>query len=123
MPVEEAILAPSGGVTNSRGDGKRDSGLTPAHSEHDWHLFCVINWRAKCRCTYPPSRTSSTACFCIMNPLNTERPTNLFMGHVAVVEPDASPQIWPQLAAQGHLNITMGCVRVTDSGLGVHTAL
>lgn len=73
MPVDEAILAPSGEVTNRRWDGKRDGGLIPAHSKHDWHLFCVISWRGQCRCTYLPSRVWSTGRFCIMNPLITER--------------------------------------------------
>lgn len=58
-----------------------------------------------------------------MNPLNTKRPKNLFMAHVAVFEPDASPPVWPQLAAQGHSNITVERARITDSGISVHAAL
>lgn len=80
MPVDEAILAPSGEVTSGRWDGKRDRGAIPAHSKHDWHLFCVISWRGKCRSTYLPSRVWSTGCFCIMNPLNIERLWKLFHG-------------------------------------------
>lgn len=73
MPVEEAILAPSGDVTNRSCDGKRDRGLKRAHSKHDWHPFCVISRRGKRRCTYLPCRVWSTGCLCIMNPLSTER--------------------------------------------------
>lgn len=91
--------------------------------KHDWHLFCVISWRGKCRCTYLASRVWSTGCFCITNPLNTERLKNLFVVHVAGFDPEANPQIWPHLTAQGHLNITGDRVRVTDAGITVPTAL
>lgn len=46
-----------------------------------------------------------------------------FMAHVAAFDPDANPQIWPHLTAQGHLNIVGERARINDAGIIVPPAL